>query len=225
MTTGFDWRLKMKNLGMTGGLALVAAGLLANAFVTLDDDVQAGVDLRNDNSEFHATVGASCVTLDSTRWFAQEGIEICVPSGWFLGTQNRFDLNGDSVADVMVLPFSVWDPILGEFLDPNVLRSRSVKLIDGNWYVIEQPLEFDYSSVLPDPSLSWSVQSHLFDVDGDKKLDLIVVCTPYTQEGVIRVTWHRNIVPANPLAADINLDGIVNGIDLAIVLASWNTPG
>ena len=234
MTTDFDWRLKMKNLGITGGLALVAAGLLANAFVTLDDDVQAGaVPANNYSGDVVAT--PECLELEPQVWFEQNGLEICsnqeldLPIANTFSSENGFDLDGDSIADHVNHGDFSWNSTWQDFDDPygySDLHSFSIGFVKGNRSFMKIPLVFDFEQLIPDKNYFWTVNSILFDVDGDKKLDLVVHFKS-NDLGIdeSHVTWHRNITPGNPLAADINLDGIVNGIDLAIVLASWNTPG
>jgi hypothetical protein len=55
------------------------------------------------------------------------------------------------------------------------------------------------------------------DMDGDGDLDMVI---RITANG--RLAWAENTSVANPpLAADINNDGVVDGRDLATVLASW----
>jgi hypothetical protein len=64
--------------------------------------------------------------------------------------------------------------------------------------------------------------SDLHDMDGDGDLDLIVEVWSYDGKSQGPVVWIENTVKANPpLAADINRDGVVDGLDLASVLAAW----
>jgi hypothetical protein len=66
--------------------------------------------------------------------------------------------------------------------------------------------------------------SDFTDMDGDGDLDLILAITlrtPKYEYFTYRV-WIENTVKAgSPLAADINRDGVVDGKDLASVLAAW----
>jgi hypothetical protein len=60
------------------------------------------------------------------------------------------------------------------------------------------------------------------DMDGDGDLDLLLLASD--SSGIIGQIWMENIgyqKPAQPLAADINRDGRVDGADLGLVLVSW----
>lgn len=65
------------------------------------------------------------------------------------------------------------------------------------------------------------------DMDGDGDLDLLLVVVPVGDTGGsdwLRQIWLENIGyerPAPPLAADLNRDGYVNGLDLGLLLGQW----
>ena len=62
----------------------------------------------------------------------------------------------------------------------------------------------------------------LHDVDGDGDLDLIVEIYWHGSTGASHVVWIENTVKSDPaLAADINRDGVVDGLDLTALLAAW----
>jgi hypothetical protein len=72
----------------------------------------------------------------------------------------------------------------------------------------------------------------LFDLDGDGDLDVIVYMVAYAHpneggqppEDWTGLFWlENNAIPNPPLAADLNHDGNVDGVDLGLLLAAWGS--
>ena len=62
------------------------------------------------------------------------------------------------------------------------------------------------------------------DMDSDGDLDLVIVLQTEVGSGARLDGWFENIGferPIPPLAADLNQDGNVDGVDLGLLLASW----
>ncbi len=110
--------------------------------------------------------------------------------------------------------------------EPPGLILNQVRSVDAGWSLVEQAISFEYESVIPDTTKDWLIFTTVFDVDTDGRPDLLCILldvttadywTPPTSSAV----WFRNITGPEPLNADINRDGAVDGIDLAYVLNAW----
>ena len=218
MTTDFDWSLTMKNLGMTGGLVLVASGLLANAFVTLDDDVQATV-VNNRSEEIFGGV-STCSSRGPEAWFDLTPQPICGNIWGLAGYFGVTDLNGDRVPERPNQVSRHWNGGWKFVSSPSV---STFELNEGVMSAVGIEILFDWEMYIESPDESYEITLCMGpDVDGDGRGDMMVK----VRKGVDSYYyWHRNITAGDALAADINHDGIVDGIDLAIVLASWTFPG
>jgi hypothetical protein len=63
-------------------------------------------------------------------------------------------------------------------------------------------------------------------MDSDGDLDLVVIVDIEAGSATRLDGWFENIgyeKPTPPLAADLNRDGSVDGVDLGILLAAWGT--
>jgi hypothetical protein len=121
-------------------------------------------------------------------------------------------------------------PLLGEHALFKVVHSLDGGVVTTTLHpVLSRPVVLQALCAVTTPcdaSIHYAsfTPSDFTDMDGDGDLDLILAITlrtPKYEYFTYRV-WIENTVKANPpLAADINRDGVVDGKDLASVLAAW----
>ena len=112
-----------------------------------------------------------------------------------------------------------------------VTMARFIRIIDIK--AIPAPPDPDADGDPGSVAISRAHVRGYFDVDGDGKQDAIIQvgsreCDLWDDEGcsdylwTVDYYWLKNITSTDdPLAADLNHDGSVNGEDLGILLASW----
>ena len=177
-----------------------------------------------------APVAAACQPTAGDSWFSPVFHPVTSTSGcggYFSTSQalNFADVNGDGLMDYFAL-------ISQEIINPSVstgcLLSRSTMSEQGNQteqtftcILDAAPLAVSLQQQFPQITYAAWIPGGWRDMDTDGDLDF--VCILITNDGNLE-GWFENIgyeKPTPPLAADLNQDGNVDGIDLGMLLASW----
>ena len=159
--------------------------------------------------------------------------KLCIPSIY----PNNCDLGCLQISNGTYLywssdssSFMRWENSLGcvPMSEAPKLSITSVQMIEETWSLVEREVAFDYLNIVPDLNRDWLILTTLLDVDGNGRLDLLCIILDLAGDlcydpPTASAVWFRNITGPKPLDADINGDGVVNGIDLAYVLNSWTS--
>ncbi len=183
-----------------------------------------------------AAAAATCQTTAGESWFSPVFHPITFNSGcagFFSNGQafNFADVNGDGLMDYFAY-------INGQCIGKGVpysgcLLARSTMSEQGNQTVAEFTCVMDAAlmaeSILQRyPQTTYAVWNPggWRDMDSDGDLDLVVIVDIEAGSATRLDGWFENIgyeKPTPPLAADLNRDGSVDGVDLGILLAAWGT--
>ena len=224
----------MKNAGLAGAITLCGIGLimigLGNSVSTpramaAAPAVSSSVD-PNEICIPRCDAGKNgelpyCVAKETEIWFEMVPRQLCAGDGYGLSTIafSGGDLNGDRIPDSLSGGIRYWSD--GAWSgDSTDLFAFSIELSDGVAKTTYTPIQIDWSLFVLDPESDTSVRkaSNPIDIDGDGRRDLVVRSN---SDGITNWFWLKNITAGSVLTADVNVDGRVDGIDLALVLGQW----
>ena len=220
----------MKNSGLTGAIALCGVGLvlvglgnlagsqpvlaLGTAFVDPEDLCAERCDTGPDGDLPY------CVEQEEEQWFEMVPRPLCAGDGVSIGSLGggASDYDGGSSSRLSRASNTVLDG--GDWSeDSRELGAYSVRMIDGIAETTYTPITIDWTLFIPDlDEYVYLTASSSIDIDGDGRRDLIVSTT---YEGTRNFYWLKNITAGSILAADVNVDGRVDGQDLALLLGEW----
>ena len=214
----------MKNVGMAGAVALVGIGLTTLGLNESANDANADSSVgsttrlpRQHDGRNSRSRESACLMRPVEHWFEFPGEALCAINFNFLVSVEQGDIDGDGVADRFTQTNRQWNGSWEEERDTGAFSyhrdGESVKLAFT-------PVAIDWNSVLGDPNgqIVTIIVSKLADIDGDGRRDLIIARQDQAGQ---TFSWHRNIIQSDPLIADINRDGFVNGEDMGLLLGSW----
>jgi hypothetical protein len=184
-----------------------------------------------------AAAAASCEPTSAEPWFEPvfrpiSTVPGCQVPNYASQPFNAADVNGDGTMDYFVAMdqgiVSEYEPTTGCAVGRSRMTEVAGEMVES------------YACILSATSVGASVlqrygglvQALLFpqgwrDMDADGDLDLVVtIVAVYPEQNLSIAGWLKNIgyeKSPPPLAADLNHDGNVDGVDLGLLLAAWGT--
>jgi hypothetical protein len=240
--------MRLRNFSMAGAIALLACSVFALAgamvFVASGSPASAASqDLRRaeqpmldaDRSvtaegEQAAMAGvADCVeTNTNSQWFGTIRLMCFNPAVVGSNDFNQQDVNSDGLDERVTFSGGNFFPEAGAPFDP-CLVSRQQSAFDGEDLVFERECVLAKEQVtawiverfgVPQPYWAYVQEARWADLDGDRDLDLAMLIS---MPGMGLKIWIENtgFEHEQGLAGDLNDDGSVNGVDIAMLLADW----
>jgi hypothetical protein len=239
----------MKNLSTGTGLALLAGAVLALPFVTrtsyFANAAHALPPVNSAKAVAHSAASYSylpCPGGPPRTWLSPlpRPVQLCPVQGVDFGSipchpTSRADVNGDGEEEFFV-GYTSFTPISngGQPVDIGSMTLRVSEVVEGDGgprieFTPVFPLGTSIGSALPAviPGIQSAVVQLMGWRDMDQDGDLDLLCYIEYQIGgsccESKNYYFENVgfERPPPLAADINRDGYVNGLDLGLLLGQW----